>query len=158
MRLLPLIFILFMFSPAEALASQLVRAHVLHIGSSLPNGHPGYVEIQQGHPCKFAGRSLENITGFFKYKWDAKYRDLKDSAVLTWVAYHSLENENVTLVRIFASHMQQKLAVVSAAKAPAFNGQTFPDLHCIVPIQSQLVKTYTEDELSEILGQGDKDI
>ena len=155
MRLLPLIFIIVMLSSVEAIASQVVNIRYQLTVSSFPNDR---VEIQQGHPCKFAGRSLENITGFFKYKWDAKYRDLKNSAVLTWVAYHSLENENVTLVRIFASHMQQKLAVVSAAKAPAFNGQTFPDLHCIVPIQSQLVKTYTEDELSQILGQGDKDI
>ena len=155
MRLLPLIFIIVMLTSVQALASQMVDVRYQLSVSSFPNDR---VEIQQGHPCKFSGRSLENITGFFKYKWDAKYRDLKDSAVLTWVAYHSLENENVTLVRIFASHMQQKLAVVSAAKAPDFNGQTFPGLHCIVPIQSQLVKTYTEDELSEILGQGDKDI
>ena len=155
MRLLPLIFIIVMLSSVEAIASQVVNIRYQLTVSSFPNDR---VEIQQGHPCKFAGRSLENITGFFKYKWDAKYRDLRDSAVLTWVAYHSLENENVTIVRIFASHMQRKLAVVSATKAPAFNGQPFPSLHCIVPIQSQLVKTYTEDELSEILGQGDKDI
>ena len=155
MRLLPLIFIIVMLSSVEAIASQVVNIRYQLTVSSFPNDR---VEIQQGHPCKFAGRSLENITGFFKYKWDAKYRDLRDSAVLTWVAYHSLENENVTIVRIFASHMQRKLAVVSATKAPAFIGQTFPSLHCIVPIQSQLVKTYTEDELSEILGQGDKDI
>ena len=50
------------------------------------------------------------------------------------------------------------VAPLSVTKSPDFNGQTFPGLHCIVPIQSQLVKTYTEDELSEILGQGDKDI
>ena len=155
MRLLPLIFIIVMLSSVAAIDSQVVNIRYQLTVSSFPNDR---VEIQQGHPCKFAGRSLENITGFFKYKWDAKYRDLRDSAVLTWVAYHSLENENVTIVRIFASHMQRKLAVVSATKAPAFNGQTFPSLHCIVPIQSQLVKTYTEDELSEILGQGDKDI
>ena len=158
MRLLPLIFILFMFSSAEALASQLVKAHVLHIGSSLPNGHPGHVEIQQGHPCGFPGRALEQISGFFKYKWDAQHRDLKESAVRTWVKYHSLEEENITLVRVFASRMQQKLAIVSATEAPLFNGQKFPTMYCIVPIHSQLVKTYTEDELSEILGPPDKDI
>ena len=155
MRLLPLIFILVMVSSVEALASQPISAKLEGIGSSLPNSH---VEIQQGHPCGFPGRALEQISGFFKYKWDARHRDLKESAVRTWVKHHSLEEENITLVRVFASRMQQKLAIVSATEAPLFNGQKFPTMYCIVPIHSQLVKTYTEDELSEILGPPDKDI
>jgi hypothetical protein len=148
MRLLPLIFILVMLSPVKAAATHLS-------GSSLPNHEQS---IQQGHPCKFAGRALEHISGFFKYKWDARHRDLKESAIRAWVEYHSLEEENVTLVRVFSSRMQKKLAVVSATEAPLFNGQKFPTMYCIVPIKSQLVKTYTKDELSEILGQGDQDI
>jgi len=124
-------------------------------GSSLPNS---YVEVQQGHPCGFPGRALENISGFFKYKWDARHRDLKESAVRSWVEHHDLEGEDITLVRIFASRMQQKLAIVSAKEAPPFNGQKFPTMYCIVPVQSQLVKTYTEEELADILGQGEKDI
>ena len=51
-------------------------------GSALPNGQP---EIQQGHPCKFPGRALDHISGFFKYKWDARHRDLKESAIRVWV-------------------------------------------------------------------------
>jgi hypothetical protein len=148
MRLLPLIFILIMLSPVKAAATHLS-------GSSLPNHEP---KIQQVHPCKFPGRALENITNFFKYKWDAKYRDLKEEAVQTWVKHHSLEEMNVTFVRIFSSHRQQKLAIVSATEVPIFNGQNLPSLYCIVPIQSQLVKTYTEDELSEILGPAERDI
>ena len=148
MRLLPLIFILVMLSPVKAAATHLS-------GSSLPNHEQS---IQQGHPCKFAGRALEHISGFFKYKWDARHRDLKESAIRAWVEYHSLEEENVTLVRVFSSRMQKKLAVVSATEAPLFNGQKFPTMYCIVSIKSQLVKTYTKDELSEILGQGDQDI
>ena len=124
-------------------------------GSSLPNSH---VQIQQGHPCGFPGRALENISGFFKYKWDARHRDLKESAIRAWVEYHGLEEENVTLVRVFASRMQKKLAVVSATEAPLFNGQKFPTMYCIVSIKSQLVKTYTEEELTDILGQGEKDV
>ena len=148
MRLLPLIFILVMLSPVKAAATHLS-------GSSLPNHEQS---IQQGHPCKFPGRALDHISGFFKYKWDARHRDLKESAIRSWVEYHSLEEENVTLVRVFSSRMQKKLAVVSATEAPLFNGQKFPTMYCIVSIKSQLVKTYTKDELSEILGQGDQDI
>ena len=148
MRLLPLIFILIMLSPVKAVATHLS-------GSSLPNHEQS---IQQGHPCKFPGRALDHISGFFKYKWDARHRDLKESAIRSWVEYHSLEEENVTLVRVFSSRMQKKLAVVSATEAPLFNGQKFPTMYCIVSIKSQLVKTYTKDELSEILGQGDQDI
>ena len=148
MRLLPLIFILVMLSPVKAAATHLS-------GSSLPNHEQS---IQQGHPCKFPGRALDHISGFFKYKWDARHRDLKESAIRAWVEYHSLEEENVTIVRVFASRMQKKLAVVSATEAPLFNGQKFPTMYCIVSIKSQLVKTYTKDELSEILGQGDQDI
>ena len=148
MRLLPLIFILVMLSPVKAAATHLS-------GSSLPNHEQS---IQQGHPCKFPGRALDHISGFFKYKWDARHRDLKESAIRAWVEYHSLEEENVTLVRVFSSRMQKKLAVVSATEAPLFNGQKFPTMYCIVSIKSQLVKTYTKDELSEILGQGDQDI
>mgnify|MGYP003625586255 FL=1 len=148
MRLLPLIFILIMLSPVKAAATHLS-------GSSLPNHEQS---IQQGHPCKFPGRALDHISGFFKYKWDARHRDLKESAIRAWVEYHSLEEENVTLVRVFSSRMQKKLAVVSATEAPLFNGQKFPTMYCIVSIKSQLVKTYTKDELSEILGQGDQDI
>ena len=148
MRLLPLIFILVMLSPVKAAATHLS-------GSSLPNHEQS---IQQGHPCKFPGRALEHISGFFKYKWDARHRDLKESAIRAWVEYHSLEEENVTLVRVFSSRMQKKLAVVSATEAPLFNGQKFPTMYCIVSIKSQLVKTYTKDELSEILGQRDQDI
>ena len=148
MRLLPLIFILVMLSPVKAAATHLS-------GSSLPNHVP---KIQQVHPCKFPGRALENITNFFKYKWDARHKDLKESAIRAWVEYHGLEEENVTLVRVFSSRMQKKLAVVSATEAPLFNGQKFPTMYCIVSIKSQLVKTYTKDELSEILGQGDQDI
>ena len=124
-------------------------------GSALPNGQP---EIQQGHPCKFPGRALDHISGFFKYKWDARHRDLKESAIRAWVEYHGLEKENVTLVRVFSSRMQKKLAVVSATEAPLFNGQKFPTMYCIVSIKSQLVKTYTEEELTDILGQGEKDV
>ena len=148
MRLLPLIFILIMLSPVKASATHLS-------GSSLPNHEQS---IQQGHPCKFPGRALDHISGFFKYKWDARHRDLKESAIRAWVEYHSLEEENVTLVRVFSSRMQKKRAVVSATEAPLFNGQKFPTMYCIVSIKSQLVKTYTKDELSEILGQGDQDI
>ena len=148
MRLLPLIFILVMLSPVKAAATHLS-------GSSLPNHEQS---IQQGHPCKFPGRALDHISGFFKYKWDARHRDLKESAIRAWVEYHSLEEENVTLVRVFSSRMQKKLAVVSATEAPLFNGQKFPTMYCIVSIKSQLVKTYTKDELSEILGQRDQDI
>ena len=148
MRLLPLIFILIMLSPVKAAATHLS-------GSSLPNHEQS---IQQGHPCKFPGRALDHISGFFKYKWDARHRDLKESAIRAWVEYHSLEEENVTLVRVFSSRMQKKLAVVSATEAPLFNGQKFPTMYCIVSIKSQLVKTYTKDELSEILGQRDQDI
>ena len=54
--------------------------------------------------------------------------------------------------------MQKKLAVVSATEAPLFNGQKFPTMYCIVSIKSQLVKTYTEEELTDILGQGEKDV
>tara|TARA_R100001086_G_scaffold234867_1_gene157348 strand:+ start:139 stop:582 length:444 start_codon:yes stop_codon:yes gene_type:complete len=147
-----------MLTSVQALASQIVNTKVQHTGSSLPNDHPGNIEIQQGHPCKFPGRALEHISGFFKYKWDARHRDLKESAIRAWVEYHSLEEENVTLVRVFSSRMQKKLAVVSATEAPLFNGQKFPTMYCIVSIKSQLVKTYTKDELSEILGQGDQDI
>ena len=148
MRLLPLIFILVMLSPVKAAAIQLVgSSNVKHQS-----------EVQQGHPCKFPGRALDHISGFFKYKWDARHRDLKESAIRAWVEYHSLEEENVTLVRVFSSRMQKKLAVVSATEAPLFNGQKFPTMYCIVSIKSQLVKTYTKDELSEILGQGDQDI
>ena len=148
MRLLPLIFILVMLSPVKASAIQLVgSSNVKHQS-----------EVQQGHPCKFPGRALDHISGFFKYKWDARHRDLKESAIRAWVEYHSLEEENVTLVRVFSSRMQKKLAVVSATEAPLFNGQKFPTMYCIVSIKSQLVKTYTKDELSEILGQGDQDI
>ena len=124
-------------------------------GSALPHSQ---VEIEQGHPCKFPGRALDHISGFFKYKWDARHRDLKESAIRAWVEYHGLEEENVTLVRVFASRMQKKLAVVSATEAPLFNGQKFPTMYCIVSIKSQLVKTYTEEELTDILGQGEKDI
>ena len=148
MRLLPLIFILVMLSPVKAAATHLS-------GSSLPNHEQS---IQQGHPCKFPGRALDHISGFFKYKWDARHRDLKESAIRAWVEYHSLEEENITIVRVFASRMQKKLAVVSATEAPLFNGQKFPTMYCIVSIKSQLVKTYTKDELSEILGQRDQDI
>jgi hypothetical protein len=148
MRLLPLIFILVMLSPVKAAAIQLVGSSNLKHQS----------EVQQGHPCKFPGRALDHISGFFKYKWDARHRDLKESAIRSWVEYHSLEEENVTLVRVFSSRMQKKLAVVSATEAPLFNGQKFPTMYCIVSIKSQLVKTYTKDELSEILGQGDQDI
>tara|TARA_R110002020_G_scaffold57697_1_gene158702 strand:+ start:647 stop:1060 length:414 start_codon:yes stop_codon:yes gene_type:complete len=137
-----------MLSPVKAAATHLS-------GSSLPNHEP---KIQQGHPCKFAGRALENITNFFKYKWDAKYRDLKEEDVQIWVKHHSLEEMNVTFVRVFASHMQRKLAIVSATESPLFNGQKFPSLYCIVPIQSQLVKTYTKEELAEILGQKERDV
>ena len=148
MRLLPLIFILVMLSPVKAAAIQLVgSSNVKHQS-----------EVQQGHPCKFPGRALDHISGFFKYKWDARHRDLKESAIRSWVEYHSLEEENVTLVRVFSSRMQKKLAVVSATEAPLFNGQKFPTMYCIVSIKSQLVKPYTKDELSEILGQGDQDI
>jgi hypothetical protein len=146
MRLLPLIFILVMLSPVKAAAIQLVGSSNLKHQS----------EVQQGHPCKFPGRALDHISGFFKYKWDARHRDLKESAIRAWVEYHSLEEENVTLVRVFSSRMQKKLAVVSATEAPLFNGQKFPTMYCIVSIKSQLVKTYTKDELSEILGQGDQ--
>ena len=124
-------------------------------GSALPHSQ---VEIEQGHPCKFPGRALDHISGFFKYKWDARHRDLKESAIRAWVEYHGLEEENVTLVRVFASRMQKKLAVVSATEAPLFNGQKFPTMYCIVSIKSQLVKTYTEEELTDILGQGEKDV
>ena len=148
MRLLPLIFILVMLSPVKAAATHLS-------GSSLPNHEQS---IQQGHPCKFPGRALDHISGFFKYKWDARHRDLKESAIRAWVEYHGLEEENVTLVRVFASRMQKKLAVVSATEAPLFNGQKFPTMYCIVSIKSQLVKTYTEEELTDILGQGEKDV
>ena len=148
MRLLPLILNLIMLSPVKAAATHLS-------GSSLPNHEQS---IQQGHPCKFPGRALDHISGFFKYKWDARHRDLKESAIRAWVEYHSLEEENVTLVRVFSSRMQKKLAVVSATEAPLFNGQKFPTMYCIVSIKSQLVKTYTKDELSEILGQRDQDI
>ena len=148
MRLLPLIFILIMLSPVKAAATHLS-------GSSLPNHEQS---IQQGHPCKFPGRALDHISGFFKYKWDARHRDLKESAIRACVEYHSLEEENVSLVRVFSSRMQKKLAVVSATEAPLFNGQKFPTMYCIVSIKSQLVKTYTKDELSEILGQRDQDI
>ena len=124
-------------------------------GSALPHSQ---VEIEQGHPCKFPGRALDHISGFFKYKWDARHRDLKESAIRAWVEYHGLEEENVTIVRVFASRMQKKLAVVSATEAPLFNGQKFPTMYCIVSIKSQLVKTYTEEELTDILGQGEKDV
>ena len=124
-------------------------------GSALPHSQ---VEIEQGHPCKFPGRALDHISGFFKYKWDARHRDLKESAIRAWVEYHGLEEENVTLVRVFSSRMQKKLAVVSATEAPLFNGQKFPTMYCIVSIKSQLVKTYTEEELTDILGQGEKDV
>jgi hypothetical protein len=158
MRLLPLIFILVTLFSAEAWASPVIPAAQEELTSSLPEGSAGAFKIQQGHPCKFAGRSLENISGFFKYKWDAKHRDLNESAIKAWVEYHGLEEENVTLVRVFASRMQQKLAVVSATEAPLFNGQKFPTMYCIVPIQSQLVKTYSDEKLADILGQGDKDV
>ena len=79
MRLLPLIFILVMLSPVKATAAHLS-------GSSLPNHEQS---IQQGHPCKFPGRALDHISGFFKYKWDARHRDLKESAIRAWVEYHS---------------------------------------------------------------------
>ena len=155
MRLLPLIFILVMVSSVEALASQPISAKLQGIGSSLPNGHK---EIQQGHPCEYAGLDLANVTGFFMHQWHARFRDLKPDSVQRWIEHNGIEDSGVTLVRVFNSRLQAKLAVVSAKRAPVFNGQEFPTLHCIVKINGNLAMTHTGDELLEILSKPDSDV
>jgi hypothetical protein len=148
MRLLPLIFILVMLSP--------VKAAAIHLsGSSLPHSK---VEIEQGHPCEYPGLDLAQLTSFFLYKWNARYKDLTDDAVRTWVEYNKAQDMGIILVRIFQSHMQKKMAVVSARKASPLNGQEFPTMRCVVKINNQLSKTHTSEELQAILSNPDSDV
>tara|TARA_R100001086_G_scaffold194363_1_gene111277 strand:- start:241 stop:681 length:441 start_codon:yes stop_codon:yes gene_type:complete len=124
-------------------------------GSSLPHSQ---VEIEQGHPCEYPGLDLAQLTSFFLYKWNARYKDLTDEAVRAWVEHHDVQDRGIILVRIFQSHMQKKMAVVSARKASPLNGQEFPTMRCVVKIDNQISKTYTSERLMEILSQPDKDI
>jgi len=148
MRLLPLIFILVMLSPVKATATHLS-------GSSLPNHEQS---IQQGHPCESPYQDLSQLTSFFLYKWNARYKDLTDNAVQTWVEHNNVQDKGIILVRVFQSPMQRKMAVVSARKAGTFNGQEFPRMLCVVKIDNQLSKTHTSVELQAILSNTDSDV
>ena len=148
MRLLPFIFILIMLSSVKATATHLS-------GSSLPNHQS---EVQQGHPCESPYLDLSQLTSFFLYKWNARYKDLTDNAVQTWVEYNNAQDMGIILVRIFQSPMQRKMAVVSARKANPLNGQEFPTMRCVVKMNNQIAKTHTPEELQDILSNPDSDV
>ena len=148
MRLLPLIFILVMLSPVKAAAIQL-------IGSANPNHQS---EVKQGHPCEYPGLDLSQLTSFVLYKWNARYKDLTDNAVQTWVEHNDAQDMGIILVRIFQSQMQRKMAVVSARKASPLNGQEFPTMRCVVKINNQIAKTHTSEELQAILSNTDSHV
>ena len=114
-------------------------------------------ELRKGvHPCGEPRLELNSITSYFEQRWQAHWADLKADAVDTYVAYHNAAKHNITVVRIFRSHMQPQLAVISAYRKVNFlNGKPLVDMFCIIELDGTLSLEYTPNELQVILGSGD---
>jgi hypothetical protein len=113
--------------------------------------------VESLHPCGGKGLMLEGITGYFRYRWSARYADLDDKAVKTWVEYHKIQDLEVTLVRVFQSPTQPTMAVVSARKFENYlNGKPLVQMMCVVKMNTDEVTDaialeYTPNELQKIL-------
>jgi hypothetical protein len=111
------------------------------------------------HPCGGAGLELRSITQYFQHRWQARHIDLDDSAVKTWVAYHKIEDKNITLVRVFQSYKQREMALVSATRFVNYlNGKPLVDLMCLVKMNGRLYLEYSAEELQAILAGNGSDI
>jgi hypothetical protein len=127
---------------------------------------PAYAELKEMplegdiiHPCGGTGLELRSITQYFQHRWKSRYRDLDDSAVKAWVAYHNAEDEDIILVRVFESYMQPEIAVVSAKEFVNYlNDKPLVQLMCIVKLNNRLSLEYSPDKLEAILKGNGTDI
>ena len=119
---------------------------------------------ESAHPCGGQGLMLEGITGYFTYKWRARYADLNPQAVRAWINHHEARELEITLVRVFTSPMQPKMVVVSARKFVNYlNGKPLVEMMCIVKMPTGKTTDfigleYTEPQLQEILSRYETDV
>ena len=118
-------------------------------------------ELQKLHPCGDAGLDFNGLTGFFRYRWDATYRDLTDHAVKIWLEYHNLENSEIVVVRLFRSKMQETIGVLHGRRFINYmdreKTQPLVNVLCIVKVNNSHVIQYTMDEIQAILNSGGED-
>ena len=116
------------------------------------------------HPCGGQGLMLEGITGYFAYKWRARYADLNPQGVRAWINHHNAHKLEITLVRVFTSPMQPKMVVVSARKFVNYlDGKPLVEMMCIVKMPTGKITDfigleYTNSQLQEILSRYEADI
>ncbi|MBH48841.1 MAG: hypothetical protein CME71_11800 [Halobacteriovorax sp.] len=104
-------------------------------------------------PCGNPNTQLENLTGFFEYKWKATYFDLGPVQKDNWIKHYGFEDRDIALVRVFQSPAQPTLAVVAARRFQNFlDGKLLVDVFCIILAEKNApVRSYEPEELEQIL-------
>lgn len=116
---------------------------------------PAHALAQEDHPCGNPGLDFERLTSFFLVKWHADYRDLNQNGVASWKRYHNLGGSGVTIVRLFQSRVQRKVAVLHGKPMPGADGV---DTFCIVKMGPSYILTYHMTEIEKILNAEENDI
>jgi len=113
------------------------------------------IHAQDNHPCGNPGLDFQRLTTFFLVKFHADYRDLNKDGVIKWVAHHSFGDRGITIVRLFQSRLQSKVAVLHGRPMPGEDGI---DKFCIVKINASYILTFKMKVIDEILNFRDKEI
>ena len=121
--------------------------------------HEEHGERQIQHPCGDSSSDLHGLTGFFRYKGQAEFRDLNDRAGQIWLRHHGLEDTEITIVRLFKSRKQPTVAVVHGRRFVNYMDEekTKPlvDMFCVVKVQDSHVLQYPMQRIEEILNSVD---
>ena len=98
---------------------------------------------------------LEGLTGYYKYRWKAKFVDLGPGPTARWVKHHSLVAGEVAVVRVFHSQLQPKVAVATARRwENHLGGELLVSVLCIIPTpDGSLVRAYDPRELEAIIAE-----
>jgi len=104
------------------------------------------------HPCGNPNTDLNNLTGFFKYRWKATYTDLTPEEVQKWLAYFNITDSKIVIIRVFESPHQPLLAIAPARKFQNYlDGQLLVDVNCVVQFNDGIVIQMKKEELEKAL-------
>ena len=124
-------------------------AGLLMIGSL--DGPPG--------PCGSPYLELENLTGYWSYRWNSDYKDFTEDEVKTFLKAKGLEGSEITGVRIFRAAAHKDYALTASRLFQNFlNNRPLVEVRCVVKLNGFVAYLMLPEELEEVLDKTYKEI
>lgn len=118
---------------------------LLFIGSAA-NGPPG--------PCGSPYLELENLTGYWSYRWGSDYKDFTEDEVRTFLKAKGLEESEITGIRIFSADAHEDYALTATRLFQNYlNGKPLVKLRCVVKLNGFVAFIMDPEDLEELFGK-----